>query len=239
MPAVRLDKSLCHAGWGSRSEMKQALAQGRVCVSGAVVRDGAAKVDPQHQPVTLDGVDIDYLEHYTYLLYKPAGLLTATEDRHQPTVYSLLPPRLLNLGLVPVGRLDKDTTGLLLLTTDGALSHALTSPVRHVDKVYRAEVEGCLQPEHIVVVASGMTLPDGLVCQPAALEICSPTQCRLTLREGKFHQVKRMLAALGCPVKSLHRLSVNGLELPEDMAPGDIRRLTGQQLLQLRQEKFG
>lgn len=223
---LRLDKILGDAGWGSRAELRDAVKVGRVDVDGVTVRDAAVKLDPLLHAITLDGGDIDYLPSYTYMLHKPPGLLTATEDAHQPTVYSLLPERLRRMGLVPVGRLDKDTTGLLLLTTDGALSHALTSPKRQVDKTYRVTVDGALTPAHAARIADGLELGDGLHCQPGRLEILSPCVGLLTIHEGKFHQVKRMMAALGCPVTALHRVSIGGLVLEEGLASGDFRRLT-------------
>ena len=160
------------------------------------------------------------------MLNKPAGDLTATEDRRQETVLDLLPPELRRRALSPVGRLDKDTEGLLLLTNDGQLAHRLLSPKSHVDKVYYARVDGALEPGDIAAFAAGMTLGDGLECLPAGLEILSPTEALVTLREGKFHQVKRMLAARGKPVLYLKRLSMGRLRLDPALAPGAWRMLT-------------
>ena len=161
------------------------------------------------------------------MLYKPEGLLSATEDRRQKTVLDLLPKELRRRGLFPVGRLDKDTTGLLLLTDDGALAHALLSPKKHVDKVYLARVEGRVDRSDISALAEGMTLGDGTRCLPAGLEpLGDGSQCRVTLREGKYHQVKRMLAARGKPVLTLKRLSMGGLALDEELKPGEWRFLT-------------
>ena len=160
------------------------------------------------------------------MLHKPAGCLTATEDRRQETVLDLLPPELRRRALSPVGRLDKDTEGLLLLTNDGQLAHRLRSPKSHVDKVYYARVDGAREPGDIAAFAAGMTLGDGLECLPAGLEILSPTEALVTLREGKFHQVKRMLAARGKPVLYLKRLSMGRLRLDPALAPGAWRMLT-------------
>ena len=172
------------------------------------------------------------LRRYTYvLLHKPAGVLTATEDRRQPTVLELLPPELRRIDLAPVGRLDKDTEGLLLLTNDGELTHRLLSPRYHVDKRYLARVDGDLSPADVSAFAAGMTLPDGLVCLPAGLELLpQPCTCIVTLREGKFHQVKRMLAACGAPVLYLKRLSMGPLTLPDDLPPGAYRLLTDEEI---------
>ena len=184
------------------------------------------KVDPQAAVILLDGEPLGY-EKFTYvMLHKPAGVLTATEDRRQETVLDLLPPELRRRALSPVGRLDKDTEGLLLLTNDGQLAHRLLSPKSHVDKVYYARVDGALEPGDIAAFAAGMTLGDGLECLPAGLEILSPTEALVTLREGKFHQVKRMLAARGKPVLYLKRLSMGRLRLDPALAPGAWRMLT-------------
>ena len=169
-------------------------------------------------------------ERFTYvMLHKPAGVLSATEDTRQQTVLDLLPPELRRRSLSPVGRLDKDTEGLLLLTNDGALAHRLLAPRSHVDKVYYARVEGALEPADAAAFAAGMTLGDGLECLPAGLEILSPWECLVTLREGKFHQVKRMLAARGKPVTYLKRLSMGPLRLDPELAPGAFRMLTAEE----------
>jgi len=226
MPTQRLDKILRHAGWGSRNEIHKLIHTQAVTVNGITCVAPDRKFDPQIAIIHLNGEDIDYQPNYTYILHKPAGLLTATTDAKQETVYSLLPMRLINMNLTPVGRLDKDTTGLLLLTTDGALSHALTSPRRHVEKEYHITVDGVLRPEHIEIIVSGIILPDGLQCKPAKLNILTNTTAELTITEGKYHQVKRMMAALGCQVVKLHRSRVGGLRLEITLPPGQFRRLT-------------
>ena len=197
------------------------VRQGRVLVDGKPAPAANMKVDPQTAVILLDGEPLGY-EKFTYvMLHKPAGVLTATEDRRQETVLDLL-----RRALSPVGRLDKDTEGLLLLTNDGQLAHRLLSPKSHVDKVYYARVDGALEPGDIAAFAAGMTLGDGLECLPAGLEILSPTEALVTLREGKFHQVKRMLAARGKPVLYLKRLSMGRLRLDPALAPGAWRMLT-------------
>lgn len=222
----RLDKIISATGKKSRREVREMVRQGRVLVDGKPAPAADMKVDPQTAVILLDGEPLGY-EKFTYvMLYKPAGVLTATEDRRQETVLDLLPPELRRRALSPVGRLDKDTEGLLLLTNDGQLAHRLLSPKSHVDKVYYARVDGALEPGDIAAFAAGMTLGDGLECLPAGLEILSPTEAFVTLREGKFHQVKRMLAARGKPVLYLKRLSMGRLRLDPALAPGAWRMLT-------------
>ena len=162
-------------------------------------------------------------------------MLTATEDRRQPTVLELLPPELRRIDLAPVGRLDKDTEGLLLLTNDGELTHRLLSPRYHVDKRYLARVDGDLSPADVSAFAAGMTLPDGLVCLPAGLELLpQPRTCIVTLREGKFHQVKRMTEAVGKKVVYLKRISMGVLTLPDDLKKGECRQLTAEEEKKLK-----
>ena len=223
----RLDKLLAGTGRWSRREVKQLVRQGQVLVNGAPAASAEEKYDPDTVALTVCGQPLT-LRRYTYvLLHKPAGVLTATEDRRQPTVLELLPPGLRRIDLAPVGRLDKDTEGLLLLTNDGELTHRLLSPRYHVDKRYFARVDGDLSPADVSAFAAGMTLPDGLVCLPAGLELLPQRRtCIVTLREGKFHQVKRMLAACGAPVLYLKRLSMGPLTLPDDLPSGAYRLLT-------------
>lgn len=225
----RLDKVLAATGRWSRREVKQLVRQGQVRVNGAAATSAEEKVEPETAVITVGGEPVR-LQKYTYvMLHKPAGVLTATEDSRQRTVLDLLPPELRKRGLSPVGRLDKDTEGLLLLTNDGALAHRLLAPRSHVDKVYYARVEGALEPADAAAFAAGMTLGDGLECLPAGLEILSPGECLVTLREGKFHQVKRMLAARGKPVTYLKRLSMGPLRLDPELAPGAFRMLTAEE----------
>lgn len=226
----RLDKLLAGTGRWSRREVKELVRRGQVRVDGVIAAAAEQKIDPS-AAVTVAGETVA-LGGCTYLLlHKPAGVLTATEDRRQPTVLELLPPELRRIDLAPVGRLDKDTEGLLLLTNDGELTHRLLSPRYHVDKRYLARVDGDLSPADVSAFAAGMTLPDGLVCLPAGLELLpQPRTCIVTLREGKFHQVKRMLAACGAPVLYLKRLSMGPLALPDDLPPGAYRLLTDEEI---------
>ena len=227
MPEERLDKLLSATGRWSRREVRELVRQGRVLAGGVPVRRPEDKLDPAEMPILVDGEAADCAPFVYVMLNKPAGLLTATEDRRQRTVLDLLPEHLRRRGLFPVGRLDRDTTGLLLLTDNGPLAHRLLSPKRHVDKVYLARVEGRVDREDVEALASGMVLGDGLRCLPAGLEpVGDGSSCLVTLREGKYHQVKRMLAARGKPVRELKRLSMGPLTLDEGLAPGEWRHLT-------------
>lgn len=221
----RLDKRLANTGRWSRREIRELIRAGRVCVDGRVVRSPEEKC-ASTSTFQVDGMVVAGEAVVYLMLHKPAGLVSSTEDPRQPTVFSLLPEHLRRAGLFPAGRLDKDTEGLLLLTNDGQLAHRLLSPKSHVDKVYYARVDGALEPGDIAAFAAGMTLGDGLACLPAGLEILSPTEALVTLREGKFHQVKRMLAARGKPVLYLKRLSMGRLRLDPALAPGAWRMLT-------------
>ena len=180
--------------------------------------------------ITVAGETISLCRFTYVMLHKPAGVLTATEDRKQPTVLDLPPPELRRIGLAPVGRLDKDTEGLLLLTNDGELAHRLLSPKYHVDKRYFARVDGELSAADAEAFARGMTLGDGLECLPAGLELLPGHACIVTLREGKFHQVKRMLAARGAPVLYLKRLSMGPLTLDDSLAAGAYRLLRAEEI---------
>jgi len=226
MPMERLDKLLSSTGRWSRKEVKELVRQGRVLADGAPVKKPEEKFDPSAVCLQVDGQSVDCAPFVYLMMDKPAGLLSATEDKRQKTVLDLLPEHLRRRGLFPVGRLDKDTTGLLLLTDDGALAHELLSPRKHVDKVYLARVEGQVDSGDVEALAAGMVLGDGLHCLPAGLEpLEDGSRCLVTLREGKYHQVKRMLAARGKPVLELRRLSMGPLKLDKDLGEGNWRPL--------------
>lgn len=226
----RLDKLLAGTGKWSRREVKALVRQGLVRVDGRLAASAEDKLDPAAAIITVAGETISLCRFTYVMLHKPAGVLTATEDRKQPTVLDLLPPELRRIGLAPVGRLDKDTEGLLLLTNDGELAHRLLSPKYHVDKRYFARVDGELSAADAEAFARGMTLGDGLECLPAGLEVLSDRVCIVTLREGKFHQVKRMLAARGAPVLYLKRLSMGPLTLDDSLAAGAYRLLRAEEI---------
>ena len=232
----RLDKLLAATGRWSRREVKQLVRQGQVLVNGVPAASAEKKYDPASAAFTVCGQPLT-LRRYTYvLLHKPAGVLTATEDRRQRTVLELLPAEYRRRGIAPVGRLDKDTTGLLLLTDDGELAHRLLSPKYHVDKRYLAQVDGALGQADVEAFAGGIALADGTECLPAGLELLPEHRCIVTLRQGKFHQVKRMLASRGAPVVTLHRLSMGALTLPETLLPGQWRPLTEAEVNTLRRK---
>lgn len=224
---MRLDKLVSNVGGVSRQEARRRILAGAVTVDGAVVTQIDRKVDEQASVVCLDGVPLGYRKYRYFMLHKPAGVVTATTDRDQKTVLDLLPEELRRLKLVPAGRLDKDTTGLLILTNDGDYVHRVISPRHHVPKVYYAETDGMPAASDVARFAAGLTLSDGTQCLPALLCLL-PEQgaCRVTVREGKYHMVRRMLAACGAPVVRLHRESIGGLVLDKMLMPGDFRELT-------------
>lgn len=230
---MRLDKMLSNLGVASRSECRTLLKAGRIRVGEAVARDGAMNVQ-EGAAIFLDGKPLDTRLSRHLMLYKPAGILTAAEDGRQKTVMDLLPGVYRACGCMPVGRLDKDTTGILLLTTDGELAHRLISPGRHVDKVYEATVEGALDAEDVAAFAAGIPLKD-FTALPARLELLDESIGRVTVQEGKYHQVKRMFGACGKPVKTLHRTSFGPLKLDEALLPGTFRELTGEEITALYQ----
>lgn len=237
MNMERLDKRLASTGRWSRKEIKDMVRQGRIQINGVPARRPEEKVGDEDR-LAVDGQEVDCAPFIYVMMHKPAGILSATEDKRQRTVVDLLPPELRRRGLFPVGRLDKDTTGLLLLTDDGALAHELLSPKKHVDKVYLARVEGRIDASDVAVLGEGMVLGDGLHCLPAGLEpLKDGSECLVTLREGKYHQVKRMLAARGKPVLALKRLSMGTLQLDETLAPGQWRYLEMDEVAKLREER--
>ena len=226
---MRLDKAVALTGL-TRSEARRAIAAGRVQVDGQVARDAGMPVDPAR--VRLDGAEPVPAGEAYIMVHKPAGVLTATEDRRLPTVVDLLPEPLRRRGLGPVGRLDRDVTGLVLLTTDGQLAHRLISPRWEEDKVYLAETENVPGEEAAERFRAGIELSD-FTAKPALLEVLEDrgesALCRVTVREGKFHQVKRMLSSVGCPVITLKRVSVAGLVLDEGLESGQWRYLTDEE----------
>ena len=230
MDRIRLDKYLCDLGIAPRSECRRIIRSGRVRVDGEAVSAPETKLDPLASAVTLDGERLVWTEHHYVMMNKPSGVLTATEDRRQKTVLDLLPEELRRMGLFPVGRLDRDTRGLLLLTDDGDFAHRVISPKFAVEKMYDASVEGVPDEADVEAFARGLELRDGTKCRPAKLEITSQSRCFVTVTEGKYHQVKRMLASRGKSVTALKRLSIGALKLPEDLPEGSVRELTEEDL---------
>ena len=234
MEKARLDKIIAGEGTYSRREVRLLVRQGRVLVDGVPARSPEDKVVPEAVEIMVDGTVLHCRRYTWIMLHKPAGVLSATEDGRGATVLDLLPPELRRRGLFPVGRLDKDTEGLLLLTNDGGLAHRLLSPAHHVNKVYYVEVDGQLDQEDRAVFRRGLVLRDGTVCLPAELTVLDPpSQGLITLEEGKYHQVKRMLAARGKPVTYLKRLSMGPITLDPDLPLGAWRPLNRGELGQL------
>ena len=221
----RLDKFLTNAGVATRSQIKAILKTGRVQVDGKAVKDGAAKIDPEKQIVTLDGEVIGGKRRMVLVLNKPAGFVTSTEDPRDRTVMELLPKEYAHQELKPVGRLDKATEGLLLFTNDGDLLHRLISPKKEVPKVYYARHEGTAGETDVAAFADGLTLRDGTVCLPAKLEPLGPGESLITVCEGKYHQVRRMMASRQMTVLYLERRSEGGLTLGS-LERGQTRELT-------------
>lgn len=221
----RLDKRLANTGKWSRKEARELIRAGRVCAGGAVCRAPERKVD-EAAPVAVDGVPIAASGPVYLMLNKPAGVVSSTDEPGERTVLDLLGEEYRHIGLFPAGRLDKDTEGLLLLTNDGPLAHRLLAPKSHVDKVYYVEADGVLDESDVEAVRAGVTLADGYVCLPGALELISGGRATITLREGKYHQVKRMLAARGKPVIYLKRVRFGPLVLDENLPKGGWRALT-------------
>ena len=225
---MRLDKYLAEMGIGTRKEIGKAVRAGRVTVNGQTVKNAAMQVTAEDE-VSMDGVSVEYEEYVYYMLNKPAGVISATEDARERTVLDLISERQ-RKGLFPVGRLDRDTEGLLLITNDGGLAHRLLSPRHHVDKVYYARLDGPVGEAEKALFAQGLKVDEALTALPAELEILEPaTEVRVTIREGKFHQVKRMFEAVGREVLYLKRLSMGPLALDESLPKGDYRRLTAEE----------
>ena len=227
---MRIDKYLSGLGFGSRKDVKKMIKQGRVSVDGAAVATPEAAVDPNRSRVCVDGKETVYREFAYVMLNKPKGYVSATEDGRYPTVCELAPAELAHMSLFPVGRLDVDTEGLCLLTNDGALAHRLLSPKKHVPKTYIAELSAPAEEEDVRLFASGVKLDDGYVCKPAELEILENNSARVVIYEGKYHQVKRMFAAVGKRVTALKRVKIGGLGLDESLAVGGARELTSDEI---------
>lgn len=225
MAKARLDKVLGHMNLGSRKDLKVMVKHGRVTVDGVPASDSGMQVDPDVQVIAVDGDVVRFQQHFYVLLHKPGGVITATEDPRKETVMDVLPEQFRHRTLFPVGRLDKDTEGLLLLTTDGELGHRLLSPKWHVDKQYFVRSERPLSEADVPAFAAGIVLEDGYECMPARLEILADHEAIVTIQEGKYHQVKRMFEARQNKVAYLKRLSMGPLALG-DLPYGEARHLT-------------
>ena len=232
---IRLDKYLADMGVGTRAEVKKYIKQGKVTVDGTVVKSAELKIDQEVQQVMFQGAPIGYEEFEYYMLHKPAGVISATTDSKDKTVVDLISDKK-RKDLFPVGRLDKDTEGLLLITNDGDLAHRLLSPKKHVDKVYYAKVDGIVSEEDVKAFREGVSIGQGEMAKPAVLEILKAdtvSEIKVTIQEGKFHQVKRMFHTIGKEVLYLKRLSMGSLVLDDSLPLGAYRKLTREELEEL------
>ena len=235
---MRLDKYLAEMGVGTRQEVKKQIRQGKAAVNGTVVKAADTKIDETSDEVTISGRNISYVSYEYYMLNKPAGVVSATEDRRDTTVIDLIKEKK-RKDLFPVGRLDKDTEGLLLITNDGDLAHRLLAPKKHVDKVYYAKIDGMVTEEDVKRFAEGIDIgaEEEEMTRPAKLDIvksAEESEIRLTIHEGKFHQVKRMFLAVGKEVTYLKRERMGTLCLDENLKPGEYRLLTEEEIENVR-----
>lgn len=235
---MRLDKYLAEMGVGTRQEVKKQIRQGKAAVNGTVVKAADTKIDETSDEVTISGRNISYVSYEYYMLNKPAGVVSATEDRRDTTVIDLIKEKK-RKDLFPVGRLDKDTEGLLLITNDGDLAHRLLAPKKHVDKVYYAKIDGMVTEEDVKRFAEGIDIgaEEEEMTRPAKLDImksAEESEIRLTIHEGKFHQVKRMFLAVGKEVTYLKRERKGTLCLDENLKPGEYRLLTEEEIENVR-----
>jgi 16S rRNA pseudouridine516 synthase len=234
----RLDKILSHMGFGTRSGIRKLVKDGAVTVNGVLVKDSGIKVDPESDIIRVRGEEVRYRKFIYLMMNKPQGVVSSTDDPRNRTVLDLLDERYAHYALFPVGRLDKDTEGLLVLSNDGRMAHRVLSPRHHVDKTYYVEVSGQVDESDRERMKQGIVLDDGYLTMPADLRIleAGPERSRveLTVREGKFHQVKRMFAALGKPVTYLKRIRMADLVLDPELAPGAYREMTEAEIALLR-----
>lgn len=232
---MRLDRFLSETGAGTRSEVKQLIRKGLVSVNGNLVKDAGSQVTEGEDVVCLKGRPLSYSKFHYYMLHKPAGVVTAVRDSRQRTVMDLLTDIPVK-GIFPVGRLDKDTEGLLLLTDDGALAHELLSPRKHVDKTYLVKLQNNLTPDDVSALEHGVDIGDAKLTEPAKIKLLEEKHILLTIQEGRYHQVKRMLKAVGNEVLYLKRLSMGNLKLDQDLKKGEYRPLNHMEIKSLMKE---
>lgn len=230
---MRLDKFLSNMNIASRSQVKGILKAGRVRVNSKVETKGDAKIDPEKDCIEFDGVRVFYELYRYFMLYKPQGCVSATKDRLSDTVLDILKDENTD-GLFPVGRLDKDTEGLLIITNDGKLAHELLSPAKHVDKKYFVTLDKAIDDEAIAKIEEGIDIGDDKPCLPCEIDKIEDDKVFITIREGRFHQVKRMFAAVGLTVTYLKRVSMGAVLLDESLKPGEYRRLTDEEIERLK-----
>ena len=237
MGLIRLDKYLADMQIGTRSEVKKLIRGGKVQIDGHVCKNAAEKIDPEQAEVMVDHVLVGYAAYEYFMLNKPKGCVSATEDSRYPTVLDYITDHK-RKDLFPVGRLDLDTEGLLLITNDGALAHELLSPAKHIPKTYEAKIDGIVTQEDVEIFAQGMDIGEKKPTKPAELLILKAnviSHVQVTIYEGKFHQIKRMFESVGKPVLELKRISMGALSLDEKLAPGEYRALTDAEINYLRQ----
>lgn len=230
----RIEKIIASQGKYSRSEVKKLIGKNKVEVDGQVVKSSGIKVDPDKSKITLDGLDIVYKKFVYLILNKPKGYISARVDKDHQTVLDLVPKELLGRNLFPVGRLDRDTTGLIIITDDGLLAHNILSPKKHVNKIYHVKLDIPVSEDMIWGFARGVELNDG-ICKEASLKITGKHTASVTLSEGRHHQIKRMFGCFGAKVTELHRVSMGNLTLPADLQEGSCRELSEEELKLLQQ----
>lgn len=229
----RIDKIIASQGLYSRSDVKYLVNRKRVAVDGKVITSSSQKADPEKNVITIDGKPLTVRKQLYLMLHKPKGYVSATEDKEHQTVLALVPPEFKGRDLFPAGRLDKDTTGLMILTDDGMLAHNILSPRKHVQKVYGVELDIPVTEEMQKGFAAGVELNDG-ICKEAKLVITGEKTAEVTLKEGRYHQIKRMFGCYGAKVVELHRIAMGDLYLPDDLVEGDCRELTEEELKKLQ-----
>lgn len=231
---IRLDKYLADMGIGTRSNVKSEIKKGKITVNGAVCKDANVKIDSDNDEICFDGKQIVYEQYEYFMLNKPAGIISAATDNKEKTVVDLITDKK-KKDLFPIGRLDKDTEGLILISNDGELSHNLLSPKKHVDKTYYVELDKVLSDENANKVCQGVFIEKDVKTLPAQIERISNDKVYLTIHEGKFHQVKKMFHAVGCEVTYLKRMSMGSLKLDESLKPGEYRALTPDEIKALKE----
>ncbi len=234
---MRLDKYLCEAGRGTRTEVKRLIARGEVSVNGAVVKDAAAKIDENADAVAVSGEAVRYADYEYYMLNKPQGVISATRDKRSSKAVCVtdLIREKIRSDLFPVGRLDKDTEGLLIITNDGDMAHRLLSPKRHVDKTYYVELDGAVTNEAAEQIMAGVDIGDDKPTLPCMINRLSDSSCFITIHEGRYHEIKRMFRTQGRTVTYLKRISMGPITLDTELEPGEYRTLTENELELLKQ----
>lgn len=234
---MRLDKYLCEAGKGTRSEVKKIIARGDVSVNGSIIRDPAAKLDENSDEVTIGGVPVRYADFEYYMLNKPKGVISASRDKRDKNAVCVtdLIQEKIRQDLFPVGRLDKDTEGLLIITNDGELAHRLLSPKHHVDKTYYAELDSSVSREGAERIMAGVDIGDDKPTLPCQINMLSDSSCFITIHEGRYHEIKRMFKTEGRTVNYLKRISMGPMSLDTELEPGEYRSLSPEEIELLKQ----